>query len=406
MTHTHRIGALIVLALSVLPSAADDRRDFDARRKEREARLAAGGGDQASEDGVRAGLDWLARHQSPDGAWECDGFSENCKGTECEGAGYGEHRIGVTGLALLAFLGAGYTHLSKEANDEGTVYGEVVKKGFRFLIQAQEADGSIRGEGTKPMYNHAIATLALAEEYGMTSSAIFKEPAQMAVGWLVKSRNPGHGWRYAPRSGDNDTSVTSWCLMALKSARLSGIDVPDQAFDDAMAWIEEATDPKDGKVGYNARETAGIKVVVPGKNEDYRHHETMTAVGVLSRVLVRRDAGDVAVKQGVDVLSQDLPKWDPARLGNDYYYWYYGTLAVFQADGPGAAGEHAAWKGWEKAVRNALVLNQRPEEDGCLRGSWDPDDRWGFEGGRVCATALNTMTLEVYYRYANAFEGK
>ena len=68
--------------------------------------------------------------------------------------------------------------------------------------------------------------------------------------------------------------------MALKSARISGIDVPDQAFDDAMAWIEEATDPKDGKVGYNARETAGIKVVVPGKNEDYRHHETMTAVGL------------------------------------------------------------------------------------------------------------------------------
>ncbi len=406
MTHLHRLGALFVLALCALPSAADDRRDFDARRKEREVRLAAGGGGRASEDGVRAGLDWLARHQSPDGAWECDGFSENCKGTECDGGGYGEHRIGVTGLALLAFLGAGYTHLSKETNNEGLVYGDVVKKGFRHLIQAQEADGSIRGQGVKPMYNHAIATLALAEEYGMTSSAIFKEPAQMAVDWLVKSRNPGRGWRYTPLSGDNDTSVTSWCLMALKSARLSGIQVPDQAFDDAMAWIEEATDPKDGKVGYNARETAGVKVVVPGKNEDYQHHETMTAVGVLCRVLVRRDADDAAVQQGVGVLSKDLPKWDPARFGNDYYYWYYGTLAMFQADGPGAEGDHAGWKAWEQSTRNALVLNQRPEEDGCLRGSWDPDDRWGFEGGRVCATALNTMTLEVYYRYASAFEEK
>ena len=39
--------------------------------------------------------------------------------------------------------------------------------------------------------------------------------------------------------------------------------------------------------------------------------------------------------------------------------------------------------------------------DGCPRGSWDPDGRWGHEGGRIYATALAVLTLEVYYRYAN-----
>jgi hypothetical protein len=33
-------------------------------------------------------------------------------------------------------------------------------------------------------------------------------------------------------------------------------------------------------------------------------------------------------------------------------------------------------------------------------------DRWGFEGSRVYATAINALTLEVYYRYANVFNPK
>ncbi|MBI3272198.1 MAG: hypothetical protein HYZ53_24610 [Planctomycetes bacterium] len=39
-------------------------------------------------------------------------------------------------------------------------------------------------------------------------------------------------------------------------------------------------------------------------------------------------------------------------------------------------------------------------------GSWDADDRWGFEGGRIYATALNTLTLEVYYRYESVLSGQ
>lgn len=390
---------VIVLAL---PLGAEG---FASRTTEREARLAAGGGGARTEEAVKAGLAWLARHQGPDGSWSADRFADECKGTACEGAGNPDYRVGVTGLALLAFLGAGHTHLSREATADGVPYGDVVKKGFRYLLDQQEADGKIGG-GPKHIYNHAIATLALVEEYGITSSAIFKEPARLAIGYLLEAQNPGRGWRYAKRPGENDTSVTSWCVMALVEAKASGLEVTQKALDDAYAWIEEATEAKTRKVGYTSVESAGIKVVVPGKNEGYANHETMTAIGMLCRIEIKHDPKDEVVQAGVGLLSADLPAWDAGRFGNDYYDWYYGTLAMFQADGPASDGTHEAWKRWEEAVRNALVLHQRGEEDGCARGSWDADDRWGFEGGRVYATAMNTMTLETYYRYPSAFEGK
>ena len=52
---------------------------------------------------------------------------------------------------------------------------------------------------------------------------------------------------------------------------------------------------------------------------------------------------------------------------------------------------------------DAVTMNEIATEAGCANGSWDPVDRWGFEGGRVYATAINALTLEVYYRYDNVF---
>ena len=39
----------------------------------------------------------------------------------------------------------------------------------------------------------------------------------------------------------------------------------------------------------------------------------------------------------------------------------------------------------------------------CSGGGWLTPDRWCYAGGPVYATALNVLTLEVYYRYENAF---
>ncbi len=346
---------------------------------------------------TRHGLHWLARHQHPDGHWDTDGFTAECgrvlRGA-CGGPGYPEYDTGNTGLALLAFLGAGYTHLSRDAFD-GVRVGDVVKKGLQWLMAHQDSDGCVGGRSAaKYLYNHAIAALALSEAYGLTGSGLFKQEAQASIDFLVAAQNSGRGWRYAARAGDNDTSVTGWCVMALKSAELSGLDVPRAAYAGARAWLDEVTDEL-GRTGYNAKGTG--QVVVAGKNEQFADHESMTAIALMSRIFIDRDRGDARLRPASEMLARDLPVWDGPRI--DYYYWYYAALALFQADGP----KGRIWTAWGGALDRVLCEHQRKVSDGCAHGSWDPIDRWGFEGGRVYATALNTLSLEVWYRYDNVF---
>ena len=86
------------------------------------------------------------------------------------------------------------------------------------------------------------------------------------------------------------------------------------------------------------------------------------------------------------LLLEQLPGNGPANL----YYWYYGTLAMFQLQGD-------YWQQWNEALRTQLLASQRTA--GALAGSWDPDAVWGGYGGRIYSTSLSTLCLEVYYRY-------
>jgi hypothetical protein len=110
-----------------------------------------------------------------------------------------------------------------------------------------------------------------------------------------------------------------------------------------------------------------------------------------------RKKNDPRVSGGCDLLLKDKPRWDGNQT--DFYYWYYASLALFQYDAPGGA----KWKSWNEEMKNALVPHQNKPTAGCRRGSWEPVDRWSCEGGRVYATAINALTLEVYYRYPNLF---
>ncbi|NRA96175.1 MAG: terpene cyclase/mutase family protein, partial [Planctomycetes bacterium] len=201
--------------------------------------LRAMGGGGKTQRAVERGLEWLANHQSKDGRWDCDAFMQNGdpkKGELCDGKGNAMYDVGVSGLALLAFLGAGNTH------KEGT-YRTTVRKALKWLKNQQDAEGCFGSRGDPHFtYNHAIGALAMTEAYAMTRSGIWKATAQNGLNFVMKCQNPYKAWRYGECPGDNDSSVTGWMVMALKSAKVSGLDVNETALTWARDWIVEMTD--------------------------------------------------------------------------------------------------------------------------------------------------------------------
>jgi hypothetical protein len=355
------------------------------------------GGGGGTEDAVLAALRWLARHQNPDGSWSTVGYTVRCSKACTPNPGHDDFDAGNTGLSLLAFLGAGYSHLSKDVYD-GICFGDVVRRGLQWMMSNQDPEGCIGSRGVqKYMYNHLLCALALCEGYGLTGSKLFRDQAQKAVDFTVASQNPGKGWRYSYKCGDNDSSVTGWAVMVLKSAEISGLSLPPSGYAGARAWLDETTSADYHRVGYTGPNTG--KVFIPGMNEHFDHNEALTAIGVMSRIFMDKNKGDARLANGCDLLLRAKPVWEGNQI--DFYYWYYSSLALFQFDGP-TGGK---WRAWNEPMKKALVEHQNLKTAGCRAGSWEPVDRWSCEGGRVYATAINALTLEVYYRYANVFGG-
>jgi hypothetical protein len=343
---------------------------------------------------VTSGLKWLERHQSPDGSWDCDGFAANCDhraGPPCTGRGAGVFDAGVTGLALLAFLGYGFDSHSKGPD------GDAVRRGLLFLRSVQDAQGCFGSTAdVRHTYAHACATIAMCEAYAATKQVLWKKSAEAAVGYVNACQNPYRGWRYGKRPGDDDSSVTGWMLMALKAAKDAGIAVNDRSMKDGLAYIDSLTDPDTGRTGYVRQGEApvrpeGMQARWPGAES-----ESLTAVAMCSRIFCDAWENNALMTAGAELLSKKLPVWDEAKGTIDMYYWYYGTLVMHQLGG-------ARWEAWNRSLKPAVVDQQIASAAGCAEGSWDPKDPWGEEGGRVYSTALMTLCLEVYYRYPRVF---
>src|SRR3989338_2819229 len=115
--------------------------------------------------------------------------------------------------------------------------------------------------------------------------------------------------------------------------------------------------------------------------------ESPTAIAVLTRIFCGADKKDGFVKKGADLCLRVPPSWDEAAGSIDHYYWYFGTLAMFQV-----GGDH--WKRWNESMKKAIADHQRVDKSDARCGSWDPVDPWGQDGGRIYSTALNVMCLE------------
>ena len=226
------------------------------------------------------GLQWLTAHQDEDGRWDCDGFMKHDgdAAAETAGAGSAVHDVGATGLAVLAFLGAGNTMRSGPYKDQ-------VKAGVRWLIGQQDQQSGLIGTAQSHdfIYGHAIATWALCEDNGLSKARMLKSRAQRALDYLERHRNPYGVWRYQPRDGDNDTSVTSWCVMAYCAGRDFELEVNDNALKVALEYYEQVTDPETGRHGYTKRGERSSRM--PGMHASkfpIKKNEALTGAGLFA----------------------------------------------------------------------------------------------------------------------------
>ena len=390
--------------------------------------LVSEGGGAGTEEAVRAALEWLRRHQSSDGSWKAKGYTEMCT-KRCRskdekrygpGRGFEHHDIGVTALAILAFAGYGHTHQDGQYPE----YVEVLKRAVKYMksVQVKSDDPNENGrygsdEEEQWIYDHSIATMAMGELLAMSGDVInLKRSVTDAVKLCLRAQNTGFGWKYGIKPGNNDTSVTGWMVLALKTAKNANIDVPksdfDRAFEGALNWFVRSTSVANGKTGYEAPGDEGSMLTGAYSQDNYPYSKElscMTAVAVLCRLFAGQSRGDAAIKRGVDILMKETPQWVEQKGKQlskvNVYYWYYGSYAMFQFGG-------SLWNKWNEDMKNALLPTQRQEFDPETKqpldedGSWDPIGEWGMAGGRVYSTAIGAMTLEVYYRFVRASRGQ
>lgn len=301
--------------------------------------------DAATEHLIGGALRFLAKAQQGNGSWSVRTDRR------------GEHPVAMTGYVLLAFMAAG--NLPEQGE-----YGKEVYAGMQFLVDSIQADGIYRGvDGGKYMYNHGIATIALAELYGETRNADLRAKLQRAIDLIVgtQSTQGPHtgGWRYHPRPEDADISVTVLQVVALRSARNAGIAVPQETISRAIEYVKRCFDPGTGGFGYQPRGSPGF---------------ARTAAAIYS-LQVCGLYEDPLVKAGVNFIF--------GNCAPDEAHWTYGCNYA----GPAlymVGGE--SWRRWYGMQKNHLLGTVK--RDGTL--CW-----WDGEVGPVYCTAAYTTILSM-----------
>jgi len=287
------------------------------------------------------GLQYLAKTQSEKGSWN-DGV-----GSE----------PGVVGLCIAAFLAHG------EDPNNGP-YSKNIRRGIDYILSQQKKENGYIGTS---MYNHAFATKALAESYGVLDDARIAPALKKAVELIVSSqkRNRFGGWRYLPESRDADTTVTGCQMVTLFAARNAGVAVPDTTIKKGLDYLSLMRS-KEGSYGYTS--SSGGK-------------PTLSAIGLLCQCLAK-EKDSAGFQASLNYLKGNLDYRDRYY---PYYYEYYMSQALFHAD-------DETWGEWNG--RNIRYLGTIQSPDGSFPGNQGP----------AFSTAGALLSLALNYRYLPIYE--
>ncbi len=301
---------------------------------------------------IDKGLKYLLSTQNKDGSWDSNGE--------------GGHSVGITSLALMAFM-------SKAHFPGFGPHGDELNRGMKWLLK--EAIKRPNGYLGTVMYEHGLATLALSEMWGMCRDAddddAIQKALEKAVEVILRSQNPGGGWRYQPQAdGGEDISCTMTVFHALASARQAGIVVPNETIAKVVKYLKNNHDPQTGGFAYKD----GRNVTFP-----------CTAGGAyIAQLAGQRDT------EMVNAALRHLKTLSPGIITGGHYY-YYGHYYAIQANVQAGDKEYAEWY---PQIRDALVSKQSAQ------GAWGR----GHKKGISYETPMAIIVLATPHRYIPIYQ--
>ncbi len=325
--------------------------------EDRMDRLLKNGGNKQCEEAVMKALRWLKKTQNPDGSWT------------------GSNKGAMTGFAILAFLGHCETPNSEE-------FGDAVTRGIVYLIGlGMKNDGRLATADVGShhwVYEHGIATYALAEAYTFCSSLGINLPnlakvTKTAGDMIITGQGDSGGWVYGYKSTNSgDNSVGFWQIQALKACKHTKL-WEDKHFKTvsrkALAWLSKVQG-SNGAIGYRSNPEQS-----PG----------LTAGGVLAFQMWDKSHA-AEVRKGTKYIRTNTSfKWGEAE--SSLYNHYYNAQAMINRGGED-------WKFYNNLFRDELLKNQKPD------GTWHNPAK--HSGNLHMSTCLATFMLEVYYRFLPA----
>lgn len=299
---------------------------------------------------VERGLEHLARTQNSDGTYD-DSYGRS---------------VGVVSLVGMAFLSAGYTPGYGK-------YEENLDRCIDYVLTSQRSNGILdHGDsGHGLMYAHNIATLFLSEISGMVNpeqqeklERVLSRATKLILVAQAQPKNDANlgGWRYKPDSKDSDLSCSGWALMALRSAKLNGAGIPDEAIDKAVRYVMRNHHKESGRFGYT---------------DPWGNSETLTGCGLLCLELSGYHGTDSTFRAGEYILQHRNYIVDRAH---EYYANYYNAQAMFQLGGD-------FWEQYADWMYQEYLPKQQAD------GSWSN----GRVGGSY-GTSMMILSFTVPYR--------
>jgi hypothetical protein len=307
------------------------------------------GRDDRIDQSIRRGLAYLSRGQIETGTFN----SQPAK-----------TYTGIPALCGMAFLAVGDV-------PGPTPNGALIERIIDHLLDKARDDGYLGVNGGK-MYSHCISTLFLCEVSGMVDSnrqaridALLPKAVKIILTAQAVKKSQQHqgGWRYEPNSTDSDMSCSGWALMALRSARLNGAPIPDQAVEDAVAYLLRHHNTATGTFGYqNTNANA----------------EKLTGAGLLCLELCGRHGHPATLRAGGH-LADNFRKLQ--NVQRRFYGMYYTAQGLFQIGGE-------PWRQFADWMYDYWIPRQAPD------GHWDV----GEDGCPYYQTALVVLAFTVPYR--------